>query len=49
MGDEAFMKAQIEEKLEQGFNCIKLKIGAIDFQKNSIYCTIFVKILMLIQ
>jgi L-alanine-DL-glutamate epimerase-like enolase superfamily enzyme len=33
MGDEAFMKAQIEEKLAQGFNCIKLKIGAIDFQK----------------
>jgi o-succinylbenzoate synthase len=33
MGDEAFMKAQIEEKLAQGFNCIKLKIGALDFQK----------------
>ncbi len=33
MGDEQFMKQQIEEKLEQGFNCIKLKIGAIDFQK----------------
>lgn len=32
MGDEAFMKQQIEEKLEQGFRCIKLKIGAIDFQ-----------------
>jgi L-alanine-DL-glutamate epimerase-like enolase superfamily enzyme len=27
------MKEQIEEKLAQGFNCIKLKIGAIDFQK----------------
>jgi O-succinylbenzoate synthase len=27
------MKQQIEEKLEQGFTCIKLKIGAIDFQK----------------
>lgn len=33
MGDEQFMKAQIEEKLAQGFYCIKLKIGAIDFQK----------------
>ena len=33
MGEEAFMKAQIEEKLTQGFRCIKLKIGAIDFQK----------------
>ncbi len=33
MGDEQFMKQQIEEKLHQGFNCIKLKIGAIDFQK----------------
>lgn len=33
MGDEAFMKQQIEEKLATGFNCIKLKIGAIDFQK----------------
>lgn len=31
MGDEAFMKEQIEEKLAQGFRCIKLKIGAIDF------------------
>jgi o-succinylbenzoate synthase len=33
MGDESFMKEQIEEKLAQGFHCIKLKIGAIDFQK----------------
>ena len=33
MGDESFMKAQIEEKLAQGFRCIKLKIGAIDFEK----------------
>lgn len=33
MGDESFMKEQIEEKLTQGFHCIKLKIGAIDFQK----------------
>lgn len=33
MGEESYMKQQIEEKLEQGFNCIKLKIGAIDFKK----------------
>ncbi|OXA90968.1 o-succinylbenzoate synthase [Flavobacterium hercynium] len=33
MGEEAFMKQQIEEKLADGFTCIKLKIGAIDFQK----------------
>ena len=32
MGDEAFMRQQIKEKIESGFNCIKLKIGAIDFQ-----------------
>ena len=33
MGDEVFMKQQIEEKIAQGFTCIKLKIGAIDFEK----------------
>ena len=33
MGDEAFMKTQIEDKISQGFSCIKLKIGAIDFDK----------------
>lgn len=33
MGDEAYMKQQIETKLAEGFTCIKLKIGAIDFQK----------------
>ncbi len=33
MGEPAFMKQQIEEKLAQGFNCIKLKIGAIYFEK----------------
>ncbi len=32
MGEKAYMKDQISEKLAQGFNCIKLKIGAIDFQ-----------------
>ncbi len=33
MGEEGYMKQQIEEKIAQGFSCIKLKIGAIDFQK----------------
>ena len=33
MGEEGFMKQQIEEKLADGFRCIKLKIGAIDFDK----------------
>ena len=32
MGDEAFMKTQIKEKIEAGFSCIKMKIGAIDFE-----------------
>ncbi len=31
MGDANFMSKQISEKLDQGFRCIKLKIGAIDF------------------
>lgn len=31
MGSETFMKEQIEEKLKEGFHCIKMKIGAIDF------------------
>ena len=33
MGSEAFMRAQIEEKLAAKFTCIKMKIGAIDFEK----------------
>lgn len=33
MGEAVFMKQQIEEKLAQGFRCVKLKIGAIDFEK----------------
>ena len=31
MGDKTFMSNQIKEKIDQGFSCIKLKIGAIDF------------------
>ena len=32
MGDEEFMRKQIKEKLKTGFSCIKMKIGAIDFE-----------------
>jgi L-alanine-DL-glutamate epimerase-like enolase superfamily enzyme len=32
MGEKSFMKSQIETKIKEGFKCIKLKIGAIDFQ-----------------
>ena len=32
MGDKTFMNEQIDTKIEAGFNCIKLKIGAIDFE-----------------
>lgn len=32
MGDEAFMREQIEQKLTDGFSTIKMKIGAIDFE-----------------
>lgn len=32
MGDKAFMKSQIKDKIEAGFSCIKMKIGAIDFK-----------------
>jgi o-succinylbenzoate synthase len=31
MGTAEFMRSQIKEKIKQGFSCIKLKIGAIDF------------------
>jgi len=33
MGAFDFMRQQIIEKLEAGFDCIKLKIGAIDFEQ----------------
>ena len=32
MGDRMTMLRRIEQKLEAGFSCIKLKIGAIDFE-----------------
>jgi o-succinylbenzoate synthase len=31
MGDEKFMQEQVEDKLRDGYSCIKMKIGAIDF------------------
>lgn len=31
MGDKEFMKKQIAEKLDQGYSCIKLKVGSLDF------------------
>lgn len=31
MGDKTFMRQQIKDKLKDGFSCIKMKIGAIDF------------------
>jgi o-succinylbenzoate synthase len=33
MGDEAFMQQQIEEKLKAGFDTIKMKVGAINFDQ----------------
>lgn len=33
MGEEQYMRKQIENKLESGFDVIKLKIGAIDFEQ----------------
>ena len=33
MGEKEFMLSQIKEKLSDGFDCIKMKIGAIDFQQ----------------
>ena len=33
MGDEKFMHNQIQDKIAAGFKCIKMKIGALDFQR----------------
>ena len=33
MGSLEFMQEQIEEKLNLGFDCIKMKIGALDFEQ----------------
>lgn len=32
MGDDAFMREQIAQKLADGYRCIKIKVGAIDFE-----------------
>ncbi|MFC5270335.1 o-succinylbenzoate synthase [Adhaeribacter terreus] len=32
MGDEKFMQQQILQKLDQGYDCLKLKIGGLDFE-----------------
>ncbi|UCD59862.1 MAG: o-succinylbenzoate synthase [Flavobacteriaceae bacterium] len=33
MGDKEYMQEQIAQKIESGFSCIKIKIGAIDFDE----------------
>ncbi|MCS5489995.1 o-succinylbenzoate synthase [Algoriphagus limi] len=33
MGEKEFMRQQIDAKISQGFSCIKMKIGAIDFDQ----------------
>jgi o-succinylbenzoate synthase len=33
MGDESFMLEQMEEKLSEGFSTIKMKVGAIEWEK----------------
>ncbi len=33
MGTHEEMLSRMEEKLEKGFNCVKLKVGAIDFEE----------------
>lgn len=33
MGTKEFMFQQIHQKLEEGFSCLKMKIGAIDFEQ----------------
>lgn len=33
MGEKEFMVAQVDDKLNQGYTCLKMKIGAIDFEQ----------------
>ncbi|MAX82111.1 MAG: o-succinylbenzoate synthase [Crocinitomicaceae bacterium] len=42
MGTQDFMLEQIEAKLAQGFSCLKMKIGAIDFEKE-LECLEFIR------
>jgi o-succinylbenzoate synthase len=39
MGDRDFMAHQIREKLQAGFRCLKLKIGALDFSQETALIT----------
>lgn len=32
MGDKSFMQKQIKDKLTEGYTCLKLKIGSLDFE-----------------
>jgi len=32
MGDRQFMREQIKKRIKEGYSCLKMKIGAIDFQ-----------------
>ena len=32
MGEKAFMQEQIQSKLEAGYRCLKMKVGALDFE-----------------
>ena len=41
MGDLAFMRRQVFDKIKAGFDCIKLKIGALDFEAE---CQLLVEI-----
>lgn len=36
MGDEHFMLGQVHKKVRQGFQCIKLKIGGLDFDQECV-------------
>ncbi len=33
MGDPNFMKSQVKNKLNEGFQCVKMKVGALDFEE----------------
>ena len=33
MGELSFMQSQIQQKIKEGFDCIKIKIGALHFEK----------------
>ena len=33
MGDPDFMSSQVEKKIQDGWQCIKMKIGAVDFEQ----------------